>query len=78
MSSGEPMDVTISMRVHGAETKLGKLVSGPTGQLVIAPLEEPTAQPNTIKLGLTSLSEQQESTLRLLRTSTSSRESSGK
>ena len=78
MSSGEPTDVTISMRVHGAETKLGKLVLGPTGQLVIAPLEEPTDQPNTIAVESKSLSEQQESTLRLLNTLTSLRESSGK
>ena len=75
MSSGEPTDVTISMRVHGAVTKLGRLVLGPTGQLVIAPLEVPTDQDSTIKLGSTSLSEEQELTLRLLRTSSSSRES---
>jgi hypothetical protein len=42
MSSGEPMDVTISMRVHGVEMKLGKLASGPTGQLVIETREEAT------------------------------------
>jgi hypothetical protein len=47
MSSGEPTDVTISMRVPGAEMKLGKLVSGPTGQLVIDTQEEATVQPST-------------------------------
>jgi hypothetical protein len=47
MSSGEPMDVTISMRVHGAEMKLGKLASGPTGQLEIDTREVLTVQPST-------------------------------
>jgi hypothetical protein len=42
MSSGEPMGVTISMRVHGVEMKLGKLALGPTGQLVIETREEAT------------------------------------
>jgi hypothetical protein len=47
MSSGEPTEVIISMRVHGAEMKLGKLASGPTGQLEIDTQEEPTVQPST-------------------------------
>jgi hypothetical protein len=56
MSSGEPMDVTISMRVHGVEMKLGKLASGPTGQLVIetqgggyGPAQHHNARINIIK-----------------------------
>jgi hypothetical protein len=72
MSSGEPMDVTISMRVHGAEMKLGKLVSGPTGQLEIDTREVPTVQPSTTELGSKSLSRQPESTLRQLLILTSS------
>jgi hypothetical protein len=52
MSSGEPMDVTISMRVHGVEMKLGKLASGPTGQLVIETREGATvpAQHHTARI----------------------------
>ncbi len=78
MSSGEPTDVTISIRAPGAEMRLGRLVSGPTGQLVIDTQAVDTGQPNTTKPELTSSSEQQESILRLLRTLSSFRESSGK
>src|SRR3954447_24802330 len=78
MSSGEPTDVTISMRVHGAEMKLGRLASGPTGQLVIDTQEVPTAQPSTTAPGSKSLSRPPESTSEQPLILTSSGESSGK
>jgi hypothetical protein len=72
MSSGDPTDVTISMRVHGVEMKLGRLASGPTGQLEIVQPEELTVPDNITKPELMSSSETQGSTLRRLLTLTSS------
>jgi hypothetical protein len=78
MSSGEPTDVTISMRVHGAETKLGKLALGPTGQLVIDRQEELGGLSSTIKPESMSSNQPRESISKQPLILTNSGESSGR